>query len=298
MLVWYRLSVALVLLTLCGAPAAAGLDASTPVVYVCQPGSNQCGVYSQKTKALIRLLTASGNGLADPEGVAVGAGGIWYIANTGASNVPVYGKFGSVLLKTLKDAGEYPDDVAVGNGVAAVSNLLSTTSAAGSVSVYVGRATSPSYILRDPNAFKGIGLAFDAAGNCYWSYNTASGVGQIDAFEGCSKGATPVNLGITMGFAGGVAFDARGNLWYVDQFAGLFECAGTVSCKQVAGGFSDPIYFNFTAHSKALFLADFGNNSVDRSEGMLPPGRLRPDFVVTPWLLVPGPVGVAAQPPQ
>ena len=277
------------------APAAqpAGFDAGlAPVVYACEPDYNQCTVYRQGTKALLRTVT----GLSEPQGTAVDASGNWYIANTAGSSIPVYKKNGAVLSKTLSDPAEYPVDAAVGSDTVAVSNIYTTSFTAGNLAIYVGGATTPSYALSDPNAFQGIGVAFDGSGNCYWSYNSNSGVGQIDEFPGCSPSSSPVNLGIATGFAGGIAVDKAGNLWYLDQYNGLYECSGTTSCAQVATGFGDPVFFDFSHADKALFIADYGNNQIDRSKGKLP--AIGPDFIVTPWLSVNGVISASAQPPQ
>ncbi len=75
-------------------------------------------------------------------------------------------------------------------------------------------------------------MTYDKAGNCYWSYNDNSGIGQIDEFPKCASGASPINLGLSLGFAGGIAFDGSDNLWYSDQLAGLYKCNGTSSCTQ------------------------------------------------------------------
>jgi hypothetical protein len=262
-------------------------------VYVCQNQKNQCGVYSPQAK-LLRMIT----GLKDPQGQAVDPSGNWYIANTEASNVPVYAQKGATLVETLSDAGENPVDVAVESGEVAVANVYSTgrSSGPGRVSVYVGGVTAPSYNLADSNAYQGVGVAYDGAGNCYWSYDSTKGAGEIDQFTGCASGAQPVNLGISASVAGGIKFDLQGNLWYVDQAVGLYKCQGTTSCSLVAKGFSDPTYFSFSHGDKAFYIADFGKAQVFKSKGRLP--ALGPDFVVTPWLSLLGPISVAVQPPQ
>ena len=109
----------------------------------------------------------------------------------------------------------------------AVSNLTTISSTPGVVNFYSGGATEPSYALSDPLAMEGIGVAFDSKGNCYWSFNNESGEGQVDEFPGCTASSTATNLNIVTGFAGGIAFDQHDNLWYVDQYHGVYKCAGT-----------------------------------------------------------------------
>jgi hypothetical protein len=198
-----------------------------------------------------------------PQGTAVDGKGNWYISNTYAENVPEYSPGGASRLRTLDDSGWFPDDVATRGNDVLVSNIYSSNYSGGNVCMYRGHSTKQSYCLNDVNAFEGSSVAFDKAGNCYWSYNDQGHrqqYGEIDEFPKCAKGANPVNLGMTFGFAGGIAFDDNDNLWYVDQYAGLYKCIGTLNCSLVKaeGGYWGSfgvIYFNFNREFSAIFCA-------------------------------------------
>lgn len=226
-------------------------DAATAHVYSCQYYGSDCKVWNASNGSLIKTVTS---GLSNPQGTVTGGKkSAWYIANTGGSNLPIYNAAGTHLNKTLNDSGQYPVDVSWAKGKVAVSNIFTTSFTAGSVSIYLGTSKNPSSNLTDSNAFQGIGIA-QHGGNCYWSYNDNSGIGQIDVFTGCKGSAT--NLGLTLGFAGGVAFDNAGNMWYADQLAGLYKCSGTSSCTLVTTGFGDALMINFNKGDSRLYVAD------------------------------------------
>jgi hypothetical protein len=229
--------------------------ASSGYVYTCQYSGSDCVVYDAQKGSILRVLT-SASGLSNPQGTTVASNGNWYIANTGASNIPVYGAGGTTLIKTLGDPGNFPGDVATHASMVAVSNVISVSGGSPSVSVYVGGATSPNYALTDPTAAEGIGVAFDAAGNCYWSYNTAAGAGQVDEFPGCT--GTPINLGITLGYAGGIAFDDAGNLNAVDQTGHVVDHFTGVGAPvtTIDPGFCGPTMISFSPTFAGMQVAD------------------------------------------
>ena len=269
---------------------------SKSFVYACAPTPNTCNVY-ETTGVLVRTLTIS-NGLSEPAGTMATPMGLWYIANAGASNILVYSKGGATLIDTLSDPGEIPGDVAIFKKTVAASNEYSTGSAAGSVSVYKKGATSPSYMLTASGAVQGIGVAFDAKGNCFWSYNTsASSAGRIVEFAGCKAHASPIDIGVSLTQAGGMAFDSADNLWFTDPGAGLYQCTGISSCTLVASGFGFPLGINFNKASTTLYLADvdFGVYEITGIDD-LRHLRIQPDYIVTPFATYPGAYGAAAGP--
>jgi hypothetical protein len=231
------------------------------LVYSCEYYGSDCRIFNAGTHKMLSQLSEQ-DGLNDPQGNRTDAKGNWYIANTGAANVLEYSGDGSKLEATLDASGWFPDDVAVSGSLVAVSNWASLSFTPGVVNIYSGGATSPSYALSDPLAMEGQGVAFDSKGNCYWSFNNESGEGMIDEFPGCTASSTPTNLNIVTGFAGGIALDQHDNLWYVDQYHGVYKCAGTTNCK-LYNKISlrpcqchDPVYMNFNASDKSLYVAD------------------------------------------
>jgi|SRR5581483_5769200 len=207
------------------------------LVYASQPAGNDIVVYKRKKNGLeLTLLETFSAGLSAPMGMVATPNGRLYVANSGASDVLVYrttrhGPLGPNA--TLDDAGEVPVNVAVTGDqrVVAVSNASATNGGAGSVSVYLKKQLQPARILTYGNGrVQGAGVAIDASGNCYWSFNDpATLTGSIVEFAGCKGTGAPFKSGILK--AGGMAFDSSGDLYYVDQLAGVYRCAGTsASC--------------------------------------------------------------------
>ena len=274
-----------------GATRRSSSSPSTQWVLYCARANNDCNVLSP-LGTLTSTLNAS-SGLSEPQGNATGLiTGYWYIANTGGSDVPYYKTNGSgspfavagtvALPNPVPDPNQYPGDVAVdetGDSFGlltdtklAVSNISTTSSGPGSLTVFTTSGSSYSTSsLGDKQAIEGVGVAFDLRGDCFWSFNQAAseGPGLIDEFKSC-KGKPRRLKSIKTGFAGGLAFDNNGDLWYTDQLAGtIYECTQPTKpdpdCSQVFTGttFGDPAGINFDADSANLYVAD-ATGSIDQ----------------------------------
>lgn len=230
------------------------------MMFTAQLYGNDVGVYRRMRLNLTYFETIS-NGLSGPQGMVATENGWLYVANGGHSNVLLYrvtdhGTKGP--LGSLDDYGQLPVNVDVlpNRRLVAVSNGSTIYKGAGSVSVYLDRRAEPARILTfgsDP--LEGMGVAIDHRGNCYWSFNDPkSGGGSIVKFPHCAGSASIVVSSIAK--AGGIAFDKRGNLYYVDQTSGIYRCVRTSRCALFATGFGDPNNINFDHSSKNLWVAD------------------------------------------
>ncbi len=235
-------------------------------MYSSQPSSNEVVVYKRKKKSYtLTPYETLTSGFSKPMGMVTTPDGRWYVANSGASDVLVYrtthsGPKGPKA--TLRDDGEVPVNVdAIPNQrLVAVSNGATTGGGAGSVSVYLNRQDDPSRKLTygsDP--VQGEGIAIDARGNCYWSFNDPNQLtGEIVEFAGCNGTGTLFKSGILK--AGGLAFDHSGNLYYVDQLLGIFKCQGSscaIFAPIVLGGLISPANLNFdNSDPQNLWVAD------------------------------------------
>ncbi|MGB6601428.1 MAG: hypothetical protein WBE77_10150, partial [Candidatus Cybelea sp.] len=189
------------------------------MMFTAQLYGNDVGVYRRMRLDLKYFETIS-KGVSGPQGMVATENGWLYVANGGHSNVLIYrttshgpkGPFGS-----LDDYGQLPVNVDVlpNRRLVAVSNGSTIYKGAGSVSVYLDRRAEPARILTfgsDP--LEGMGVAIDHRGDCYWSFNDpASGDGSVVKFARCAGSASIVVPSIAK--AGGIAFDKRGNLFYV-----------------------------------------------------------------------------------
>ena len=239
-------------------------------INTCEYYGSDCATYAN-ANGVLTYGSSLTSGLVNPQGTVADSAGNWYIANTGAFNIPVYDK-GGVLKKTLLDAGQFPGDVAVNTArkLVAVSNLLTKNFTSGSVSLYENGAKKPNGSLSVTDQALGIGVAIDAAGNCFWSYNdeTTSG-GFVVEFFGC--GGSPTTVAAGLGDAGGVAIDKGGNLFFVDQDAGVYKCSGTSNCTLFSTGYGTPLNLNFDGTGKTLWVSDMTGyvDAVDPTTGAI-----------------------------
>ncbi|HEX3458091.1 MAG TPA: hypothetical protein VHR97_09075 [Candidatus Baltobacteraceae bacterium] len=235
-------------------------------MYSSQPASNEVVVYKRKKKSYtLTPYETLTSGFSKPMGMVTTPDGRWYVANSGASNVLVYrstrsGPKGPKA--TLRDDGEVPVnvDATSSHRLVAVSNGATTGNGAGSVSIYLDQQNVPSRKLTygsDP--VQGAGIAIDAQGNCYWSFNDPYKLsGEIVKFAGCNGTGTLYKAGILR--AGGLAFDRSGDLYYVDQLLGIFKCQGsscTIFAPIILGGLISPANLNFdNSDPQNLWVAD------------------------------------------
>ncbi len=167
-------------------------------VFTCQNGTVfDCLLYTKHGK-LKRTHTKN---VESPLGVVGSKDGRFYVANEFGNDVLVYSPGARKLLGSLQNGGNVPIDVAVFNGELAVANQHVMT-------FFANGATTPTRTLNAPNVLQGSGAAFDAAGNCYWSFSNNSGKQTIVEFTRCKGRAH--ELKVTPGSPFGVAFDGSG----------------------------------------------------------------------------------------
>lgn len=240
------------------------------LMYATRPSSNDVVVYQRKNDGLtLTPYETLTSGFSAPMGTVATPGDLWYVANSGDSDILVYNttRTGPKSLEaTLSDEHEVPVNVAVNptRQIVAVSNGSTTASDAGSLSIYLNGAEKPSRTLTyQSDPIQGQGVAIDPSGNCYWSFNDSRTLtGSIVKFAGCNGSGTLLETALFK--AGGMAFDKSGNLYYVDQLAGIYKCQGSSSCKIFTplagvGGLVIPTNINFDNSSpQNLWTADAG----------------------------------------
>jgi hypothetical protein len=251
-------------------------------IYTGQPSSNDVTVYDRNGFTLTLKETFYA-GFSMPNGMVTTPNGWWYIANAGDSNVLVYRttKKGPIAFpsETLADYGENPVnvDVTPSRQLCAVSNS-GTASRTGSVSVYAGCTNGPTRVLTyGSDVLQGEGIAIDHQGNCYWSFNDLNTQsGSIVEFTNCSGNGSLLFSGLTN--AGGLAFDQRGDLYYVDQAKGVYKCGKKTpnpksGCSLFAGVDNKvlfhPTNINFDYKDKSLWVSDAAGyiDAIDTKSG-------------------------------
>lgn len=238
-------------------------------MYTAQFYGNDLAVYHRVNYKLTLDKTISDN-IALPAGMVTTQNGWWFVSNGGKSNVLVFrtnkkkGPKGPIY--TLDDYGQFPVNVAAtpDRNLVAVSNQSTTSNGPGSVSIYLNRQTQPTRILTYGNdQLQGEGVAIDSQGNCFWSFNDPNTQsGSVVEFSGCQGTGSVVVSGIVN--AGGVTFDQKGDLYYVNQTSGLsssqyngiYSCKKTSNCGLAYGPFGQPVNINFDHKEKSLWLAD------------------------------------------
>jgi hypothetical protein len=122
---------------------------------------------------------------------------------------------------TLQDPNGEPADIAwAPNGTTYVSDIVSTGSNAGDISVYPKGATSPTSKLTNNSVFVSIGVSVDSKGNVYQSYFTSlSGAsGGVIEFPGGKMPAKPLKtVSATVTVPGTPTLDKSGNMIITDQ---------------------------------------------------------------------------------
>jgi hypothetical protein len=229
-------------------------------MYTAQLYGHDISIYKRKGLSLKFFKTLT-RGLSAPQGTVATVNGWWYVANGGHSNVLIYrstqhGPKGPN--SALDDFGYIPAnvDVAPDRKLVAVSNASTASGGSGSVSVYLNRHAEPARVLTYGNhVLQGTGVAIDRHGNCFWSFNdSSSGNGSIVEFSRCKGRGVPIVP--TIAYAGGLAFDQHGNLYYVDRTNGIFKCSGVANCVLFSTGFGLPVNINFDLRRKHLWVAD------------------------------------------
>jgi hypothetical protein len=256
-----------------GQPSTFGLDHSAPFgqqahlygadwVYSTQPADNEVVVYTRPHGSLrLSYLETVNFGFSAPMGITTAPGGFWYVANAGTASILLFRETATGPkgpLAALTDRGEVPVNVAVApdQQVIAVSNAFEVGGAAGSLSVFVSGRERPTRTLHygtDP--VLGEGVAIDAFGNCYWSFNDPmTQTGSIVEFPNCTGKGTLVQSGIAK--VTGITLDQANNLYYIDQSSGVYKCDQTMRCQLFAAGFDLPTDISFDRGYQNLWVAD------------------------------------------
>jgi|HubBroStandDraft_1064217.scaffolds.fasta_scaffold92450_2 sugar lactone lactonase YvrE len=206
--------------------------AAKNVLYVADQPSGAVYIYDQKgsDQAPIGSIT---DGISGVDGLYVDAHKTLYACNFGGGTVTVYPAGSTSPSETLTGAGS-PIDVAVAKtGTVYVANFNEGTN--GTVLVYPKGQTTPTSTLvtYGSGAFPE-GMTVDSKGDLYVAFN--DGTGQVEEFASGSGSGT--NLGIHVGYVGGLTMDKSGDLLLVDQnvpAVDVFPPGATSPSQQIEG---------------------------------------------------------------
>ena len=163
--------------------------------------------------------TAQLTGFSQPQGLALDTAGNLYVADTGNSRIQVYAAGFTGTPTTINDPGESPASVAIdGNGNLAVTNILTTSGGAGSVSFFNKGGTLLS-TLSNADFAKVIFDAFDEKGNLFIDGTNGSGAFVAGEIVGgvSGKAISILTTGNSVGYPGGIAISSKGKIAVDDQ---------------------------------------------------------------------------------
>jgi hypothetical protein len=244
--------------------------AAKAALIVSDSGTGDVDVFSTKGKVVATIT-----GFAEPQGMTGTKAGSFYVANTAASNIPLYRNDYKTLIATLSDPNEYPVDVSYEEsaGVVAVTNIVSTSNGAGSVSFYAKGKTTPCVTIGSSAWHNLYFDAFDSKGNLFIDGLDNSGNGLVGEIAGgCSaKTITTLKLGNSVAFPGPIQVTNKDDIVIDDQGTTTIytykpPVKGSLG-KPIAttplGGASDPTAFAFTSSGKDLWTVDAGLDTLD-----------------------------------
>lgn len=181
------------------------------LLYVVDQDAGAVVIYNQKgsNQQPIGKIT---DGVSGGDGLFVDPHGNVYVCNFGNGTVTVYPRGKTSPSETLTGAGSPIDVVAAKNGTVYVANFNSGTD--GTVLEYAKGQTSPSKtIVAFGSASFPEGLALDSSNDLFVAYNSSDG----EVLEFKSGSSNGQNLGIHVGYVGGLTIDHQGDLLLDDQ---------------------------------------------------------------------------------
>lgn len=193
------------------------------LLFVPDYGAGDVFIFSLPSMALKGTLT----GFTDPEGACADANGNIWVANTGAEEMQLFSRTGT-LLKTLPVYDEFPASCAFNksNGDLAVSDIESTTGGAGNIEIFAN-ASGTGTPYTNASVFQYFFVAYDPSGNLFFDGTDASRISSYLAeLPAGSSNTRLINLsGATIGLPGFVQWYNAGNYLAMGDQA----CAGTLS---------------------------------------------------------------------
>ena len=229
---------------------ATDAKAGKSLVYVADQSSDAIEIYDQQgqNQAPVGRIT---QGLYGVSGLFVDSGRRLYATNFGNGTVAVYPPGKTAPSETLTGAGSPTFVVVAPGGTVYVSNYNSNSN--GTVLAYTKGHTKPSktIVTLGSNEFPE-GLALDSHGNLYVAYNTTDG----EVLEFTAKNPMGVNLGIHVGYVGGLTIDTSDRLLLVDQNlpgVDVFPQGATKPTQQITG-FSLAYQLALDKKNDALFV--------------------------------------------
>jgi hypothetical protein len=255
--------------------AHAAADPDGRLVFFANSKNNDIEVYQRTNNHIVGHIA----GLKKPIGLAVDNEELLYVANSGASNIPVYTiPYTGAPTETLDDSGFVPHGVAISaDGTVAVTNACSTANkcpeGSGSIQFYAKGSTTPCSTILTPDYDTVAFGAFDKAGEFYFDGPVRKKVMVSIVQGGCA--AASYNM-LAADYAikapGSMQFGPHGNLSIIDPtsetidtFAATTDQLTKVSVTTLNGNFViSPTAFALTGSGKTVFTVNTGGGSAQK----------------------------------
>ena len=241
------------------APITATGDAE---IFVANGRSSSIDIYQKNPPH--HLLGEITKGLAGPNAMAVDASGNLFVSNVDSQTVAVYppGATSPSRVYTRGWNERLTNPLTVAIGPDGTMYLINYTHIGMNSQVlkYPPGQMHPSMMIALNGG--GDGLAVDPSNNLYVAYNGPTG-GRILKFAPGSK--TGQDLGIQLGFAGGLALDKKLDLVACDQTApavDVFPPGATSPSIVLKGSFTNPYGLAFGKFFARLYVADSAGDNV------------------------------------
>ena len=164
-------------------------------------------MFDYVTGASLGQVAAPPEGFLEVQGGCADTSGNVYFSNTSLSDIDEYNHSGTYV-STISDPGQYPVGCSYNKktGDLAITNIISTSGGAGSLSIASGGVITNTYPIS--NMSRVYFLDYDNTGTLWVDGSNGSGIFQLDTFNGSTF--TPVTVsGATILFPGAVKWTAN-----------------------------------------------------------------------------------------
>lgn len=219
-----------------------------PDLYVTDFGSGVVEVLKNSTWAEIGTISS---GIDGPDGAFVDKKGDIYVANYAGLDITEY-KSNDTPKFTYNGVGD-----PVGVSVDKAGNVYEADYIDGYVTEWA--QGSDTIVAQCSLGGLGEGVAADASGDVFVSYNSSGGGAFIKEFKGGLSGCSGTTLGVSLAFAGGMVLDKNDNIIVCDQEGPTVDVVDppyNSVTSTLGSGFADPFHVTLNKAETEVYVAD------------------------------------------
>ena len=245
------------------APKAGPAYAGAHDLYVADYARGAIDVFRNKGYTFVNRITA---GVRLPQAVSLDREGNLYVANGDPSDIAEFAPGGLSPIFEYTAGMQLPVDLTVdrsGNVFEADYGSFKT-GAGGFVNEYAQQTDALLQSCSLPGRVEGV--AVDAAGDVFASYNGHGTGGHFVEFKGGLSGCNATELHVQAFAAGGIALDKDANLIVVDQLARrvkVFPPPYRHDKRRLGANYKNPFHVKLNRRNTLLFVTDTNGESVE-----------------------------------